>query len=1111
MAVGVMLVGMVIATTASAQGVQAAPVWQVTTLPIPTVLSPELGRKGEYEIVVENIGGKASSGPVTITDEMPAGLSTQLVVAEPEGEERACSEPSAGKIVCTFEESVVPSGFMFVAVEFHVTGPVGSGDLANRVSVSGGEASSVSNTEPAMRVAEHEHESAPPGISEFRQEATGPAGEVSTQAGGHPTFLTTRVLLNNDYDETIERPQQPVQAPKDLVFYLPLGMLGDPAITEPCPGSLIQLQGERSACPTSSRVGTIAPAVVGGFSADAKDPTSEHGIYSIAPEKGFPAEFAFGSNGLTFYLYASVVRHDGSYVLRIEMPGVTGFAGLVGFVATFYGDITETNLVAGKELTDDRGAFLTNPTDCQEGPAARNAEFQMNTWDQPEALLSETDPVFASLTNCQSLDFSSSIGVTPETTQAEAPSAYKIGLSFPQAPNGGSGLGTPPAKNVTVKLPAGTTISPSSANGLAACQETGPQGINIDGDESEALGQEGLMIPVAGHCPKASELGTVQATTPLLRNENLTGHLYLAAPKCGGAGQDACTPEDAENGGLFGLYIELEAPHAGVIIKLRGKASVDPVTGQIVAEFDDNPQFPLNDLTVAMKPGPRTPLANPQACGPAVTNAKITSWAEPYTPESTPSSVFTVDADGSGGACSSSMPFAPEVSAGTVNTLAGANNTFTLTLKREDREQNPSTIKTVLPEGLLANVASVAQCPEPQASTGGCPANSQVGSATVAVGPGSDPYWVTGQVYFTGPYNGAPFGLSIVVPAVAGPFNLGDVIVRVALSINPQTTQVTAQSGPIPQILDGVPLRDRTINITLNGVGGQANFTFNATSCTQQQVSTTVVSAQGAQATTMTPYATGGCRNLPFKPSLTASTQAKVSKVSGASLSVKVTSGAGQANIAKVDLALPKQLPSRLTTLQKACTEAQFNTNPAGCPEASDIGTAKAVTPILSTPLTGPAYLVSHGGAAFPDVEFVLQGENGVEIVLDGGTQIKNGITYSKFESVPDAPISSFETVLPEGPHSVLATDIPASAKNDLCGMSLTMPTTITGQNGAVITQTTKIAVTGCPKTKSLTRAQKLAVALRVCRKEKKKAKRTSCERQARKKYGPVKTKKKKK
>jgi hypothetical protein len=214
---------------------------------------------------------------------------------------------------------------------------------------------------------------------------------------------------------------------------------------------------------------------------------------------------------------------------------------------------------------------------------------------------------------------------------------------------------------------------------------------------------------------------------------------------------------------------------------------------------------------------------------------------------------------------------------------------------------------------------------------------------------------------------------------------------------------------------------------------------------------------------------------------------------------VKVTSGAGQANIAKVDLQLPKQLPSRLSTLRQACTEAQFDTNPAGCPEASVIGTAKAVTPVLNVPLSGPAILVSHGGAAFPDVEFVLQGE-GVRIDLDGGTQIKGGVTYSKFETVPDAPISSFETVLPQGPHSVLGANLPENAKYNLCGRSLTMPTTITGQNGAVIDQSTKVAIAGCPKVKSLTRAQKLAAALKACHK-KAKDKRAACKRAARKRY----------
>jgi hypothetical protein len=384
-----------------------------------------------------------------------------------------------------------------------------------------------------------------------------------------------------------------------------------------------------------------------------------------------------------------------------------------------------------------------------------------------------------------------------------------------------------------------------------------------------------------------------------------------------------------------------------------------------------------------------------------------------------------------------------------------------------------------LPPGVLANIASVPLCGEPQAETGACSSTSQIGTATVAAGAGTTPFWLSGPVYLTGPYDGAPFGLSVAVPAKAGPFNLGTVVQRAGININPNTAAVTVSTSGIPQSRDGVPFRLQDINVTVNRPG----FAFNPTNCEQKQI-TGAVSGDlageepGSSVGVASPFAAVGCKGLPFNPKFTASTQAKTSKANGASLTVKVAEQPGEANIRKVDLQLPLALPSRLTTLQKACTEGQFNTNPAGCPAASDIGTATAHSPILQAPLTGPVYLVSHGGAAFPDVEFLLQAnERGgnIEIVLDGGTDIKKGITYSKFETVPDAPISSFETTLPEGPHSVLSTDIPAKAKGSLCGLSLTMPTTITGQNGAVLTQTTKIAIAGCPKKKAKKEAKKRA------------------------------------
>ena len=374
-------------------------------------------------------------------------------------------------------------------------------------------------------------------------------------------------------------------------------------------------------------------------------------------------------------------------------------------------------------------------------------------------------------------------------------------------------------------------------------------------------------------------------------------------------------------------------------------------------------------------------------------------------------------------------------------------------------------------------LSTVSLCGEPQAQQGTCGPESQIGTTTVGAGAGEHPFYLGGRVYITGPYGGAPFGLSVVVPAVAGPFNLGDVIVRAAINVDPATAALTVTTGPLPQIIDGVPTRLRTINVTVD----RPQFTFNATNCTRQQISASMAGAQGASASASSAYSPGGCASLPFRPSLAAFTQGRASKADGASLTVRVAQKPGEANIAEVLLQLPKQLPSRLTTLQKACTEAQFNTNPAGCPPASVIGTAKAITPTLRVPLMGPAILVSHGGAAFPDVEFILQGE-GVTILLDGKTQIKNGITYSKFETVPDAPISSFETILPEGPYSVLGANVPTNANYSLCGQQLTMPAIIIAQNGAQITQGTKIAVGGCKASRPLTRAQKLRRALSTCR-----------------------------
>jgi hypothetical protein len=356
----------------------------------------------------------------------------------------------------------------------------------------------------------------------------------------------------------------------------------------------------------------------------------------------------------------------------------------------------------------------------------------------------------------------------------------------------------------------------------------------------------------------------------------------------------------------------------------------------------------------------------------------------------------------------------------------------------------------------------------------------------------------------------APFGLSIVNPAKAGPFDLQEgrpVVVRAKIEVNPTTaalTVTTNSSGTyaIPHMIEGIPLQIKHVDVNVN----RPSFTFNPTNCTPTHVTGTVASAEGSSSPVSIPFQAGECRSLAFAPKFSVSTQGKTSKAKGASLTTTIAYPAPfntYANIAKVKVELPKALPSRLTTLQKACTAAQFNANPAGCPAASVIGHANAITPLLPVPLEGPAYFVSNGGEAFPNLIMVLQGY-GVRIDLVGDTFIsKSGITSSTFKTVPDQPVTSFELTLPEGPYSALA------ANGNLCKQKLTMPTEFIAQNGVEIHENTKIAVTGCAKVAALTRAQKLAKALKVCRRDKNKGKRATCEKAARRKFGPVKRKKK--
>jgi hypothetical protein len=389
-----------------------------------------------------------------------------------------------------------------------------------------------------------------------------------------------------------------------------------------------------------------------------------------------------------------------------------------------------------------------------------------------------------------------------------------------------------------------------------------------------------------------------------------------------------------------------------------------------------------------------------------------------------------------------------------------------MTMSRPDGSQNLQAVQLKMPPGLLGTLAGVKLCKEEQANAGTCSPESLIGHTTVSVGVGGNPYSVVGgEVFITEGYKGAPYGLSIVNPAKAGPYDLGKVVVRAKIEVDPTTaalTVTTDTSGPykIPTILDGIPLQIQHVNVSIDRPG----FTFNPTNCSPLQITGNLESSEGSTASVKVPFQITNCAVLAFKPKLTATTSGKTSRANGASLSVKLTYPAGpyDANIAKVKVDLPKQLPSRLTTLQQACPAQTFDVNPAACPPASIVGHATASTPVLPVSLSGPAYFVSHGGEQFPDLIIVLSGY-GTTVHLVGSTFIdKAGITSSTFKTIPDVPVGTFEMTLPQGKYSALA------ANGNLCtAKKLAMPTSFVAQNGAEIHTSTPIVPTGCAKKKA--------------------------------------------
>ena len=510
-------------------------------------------------------------------------------------------------------------------------------------------------------------------------------------------------------------------------------------------------------------------------------------------------------------------------------------------------------------------------------------------------------------------------------------------------------------------------------------------------------------------------------------------------------------------------------------VKLVGKVELNPTTGQLTAIFKETPDFPFTEFKLAFSGGAQAALTTPTGCGIYETSSLFEPWSEnlvvPF------ASRFAIEHSTSGGPCTASLPFQPSMTAGSTTDQAAGYTDFSMLLSRGDGQQRIKTLQFKTPEGLLGMISHVQLCEEPQAAEGTCPAASEIGQTVVTAGPGPYPLVVpqpgepSAPIYLTGPYEGAPYGLSIVVPLHVGPFDLETQKVRAKIEVDPHTSQLTITTGELPALVDGVPTDLRSIYAVVD----RPQFMFNPTSCSPMSFSGTATAREGATAALSSAFQVGSCQSLVFKPNFKVSTSGKTSRSDGASLDAQIVyptiapgnnQASSQSNIAQVKVELPKRLPSRLTTLQKACRAVVFAANPSECPAGSIVGNATAVTPVLPGPLSGPAYFVSHGGEAFPSLIVVLQGQ-GITVDLEGTTFIngKTGITTSTFKSVPDVPVTSFNLSLPEGPHSALA------ANGNLCtGGALKLPTEFVGQDGAVIKQSTKLTVEKCPKGKKKTK-----------------------------------------
>jgi hypothetical protein len=1025
----------ILASNASfAVAAPSAPAWAITAPSQPTSFMPKTttsaaGAGPHYYIVATNSGSADITEPFTVTDELPPGLVPAPARAPSgdygkEGSGQAtpmtCSTV-ATTITCTSTPGVLhPGELVRIIVPVKVNASAGE-EVNNVATISGGGASSPATVITGTQISNE----LPPfslmsGSNAPFAKASNGDGSATVQAGSHPYRLTIQLAFPGYQVVANEADNYGVGGGvRDIAVTLPPGVVVDPGAVQKCKET--ELTSERG-CPLASQVGTIQVMVNLGGVAPGSRP-----LYDMVAPGGSPGVFAVEVvKGIYVHLVGRL-NSEGRYELAAEANDILAKSAVLGATTTLWGNPTDPShdnqrggecivIVFPSCSTPPKNvAFVTMPSSC-----SSSLEFsaEADSWEAPDVIdrrtfvLAGLEGNPTSITGCTGLPFNPTIGIRPDEPRADSPSGLSVALHIPQNEEyenqaGEVSTATSTLRDAKVTLPAGVSVNPAAANGRTACT---PAQVGL----KTPVGQlETHFTDAAVTCPDASKIGAVEIETPLLKDEPspgvqvphvLPGSIYLAQPF-----------ENPFNS-LLGIYVAVDDPQTGVSIKLAGEVRADPVTGQLTATFRENPQVPFEDFRLNFFGGPRATLRMPSTCGPRSSQSELAPWSGGASVSGTDQ--FPITEGAGGGSCPTTpqqQPNSPTFEAGTASPAAGGYSPFVLHLNRADGSQEFSALNVTLPPGLTGKLAGTPYCSDAALAAAAtksgrqeqaqpsCPAASEVGSVTVGAGAGSLPLYVQGKAYLAGPYKGDPLSLAIVTPAVAGPYDLGTVVVRSALHVDPFTAQISVHSDPLPTILQGIPLDIRSVTVSISKPG----FTLNPTSCEPASVTGEVVSTIGQSAALGNRFQAAGCGSLKFNPSLSLSLKGPTQRTGHPALKavVKFPQKGASANIARAQVALPHSEFFDQGNIAQACTKPVLLAN--ACPKSSIYGKAKAWTPLLEKPLEGPVYLVGGFGFKLPALVAELDGQ--IKVLLVGKVDTgKSGGIRNTFEAVPDAPVEKF-------------------------------------------------------------------------------------------------------